>query len=72
MGVRMTFECDGCGESTSINVRREFHAFNGAAYGFGYHHVNSDPSAIAPPGWIAYCVVGCTYCPDCAVGLEDR
>lgn len=62
----MVFSCDGCSKiAPPVPVRREFASLSGRGWGFGRYVVDSDPESLAPEGWTAFCIVGCTYCPEC-------
>lgn len=72
MSIQLIYCCDGCGaEARSGRVARKFESFNGQGYGFGVYRIDADPVRDAPDGWIAFCIIGCTYCPSCADGMEE-
>ncbi len=71
MSIRFLYRCDGCNnEAVSGHVSRTFESFSGRDHGFGVHRVEANPERDAPDGWIAFCILGCTYCPDCAKELQ--
>ena len=65
--ITVTFHCGGCSakaEGTS-NVKQTFHGITGRPHGFG-SYVEEKPSTKAPEGWVAFDIIGATYCPKCA------
>ena len=69
MSVEVTFKCDGCdNKSNAIRLDSKFIGINGKSYGFGTRQYEQ-PKDKAPEGWIAYDLIGCTYCPTCAENL---
>ena len=70
MSISFLYRCDGCNnEATAGHVRRVFKSFSGRNHGFGVHHVDADPVRDAPDGWVAFDLIGATYCPDCAAEI---
>ena len=68
--IRFVYYCGGCdAKAESGHVQQRFQSFSGRAYGFGRHHIIADPIADAPDGWVAFDLIGATYCPDCAAEI---
>lgn len=73
MSIRFVFRCDGCeAKAEAGHVRRTFEAFNGKGYGFGTYRVIANPEDDAPEGWVAFDLIGCTYCPDCWKDIQSN
>lgn len=71
MSISMVFSCDGCFKTApAVSIKREFESLNGRGWGFGRYVVHSDPESLAPEGWTAFCIVGCTYCPECTAEID--
>jgi len=71
MAISFVYVCDECGATAQVTApRREFVGLTGRSYGFGGYQFPT-PKGNAPQGWIDYCIVGCTYCPQCADKLTD-
>ena len=70
MAITMMYKCDGCdAQAEGGQITRDFLSFSGRSYGIGQYRIHSDPEELAPKGWTAFCVVGCTYCPTCTKDL---
>ena len=68
--IKFVYYCGGCdAKAESGHVRQTFRSFSGRDYGFGQYHVIADPEKDAPEGWIAFDLIGATYCPTCAESL---
>jgi hypothetical protein len=71
MSVKVTYECDGCENvSDPVMLESKFVALSGKSYGLG-SRVCERAKDKAPAGWIAYDLIGCCYCPDCAAEFKE-
>lgn len=66
MSISLTFHCGGCDATApgTDRIRQRFEGTQGN-WGFG-HHVETKASDLAPEGWVAFDLIGATYCPKCA------
>ena len=70
MSIQTKFVCNGCfNEEQGGILKREFISANGKGYGFGQYNYQTALD-VAPEGWLPYCIVGATYCPECVKELE--
>lgn len=70
MGVRVTFHCGGC-DAVADGTRalqQRFVSFSGRGHGFGSYEYDTARDVV-PSGWVAYDMIGATYCPKCAEEL---
>lgn len=68
--ITLTFHCGGC-DATAPGTRhltRHFRSLNGQGWGFGTYEYE-DARAVCPEGWIAYDLIGATYCPKCTAEI---
>lgn len=68
MGVRVTFQCDGCNstEEGTDRLRVHFVGLSGRDYGVGTVQPENSVADVTPHGWIAYDpYTFATYCPTC-------
>lgn len=65
--IRVVFDCDGCDATTigTDRLKRHFESFSGRDYGFGRWVPSNTIESVTPDGWIAYDLIGATYCPKC-------
>jgi hypothetical protein len=71
MTVRIHLTCNGCfAETTTEPLKRIFHSFNGLGHGFGRYEEPTVDKAVDPTDWVAFDIIGCTYCPECQKSLE--
>lgn len=70
MSVRVTFHCGGC-DAVAPGTKPLYREFRGSCgtWGVGHYHVPS-PEDVCPEGWIAYDLIGATYCPKCWAEIE--
>lgn len=68
--VTVLFRCDGCEAQApgTDRITQEFRSFSGRSWGFGKYHTASVLS-VCPEGWIAFDLIGATYCPKCAAEI---
>lgn len=72
MSVFIYFACDGCdAETKPVRAESEFRSFSGKSYGLG-RRLEPSLSSLAPEGWVAYDLIGCTYCPSCVSALNEE
>lgn len=68
--IRFVYYCGGCDNVAEAgHVRQQFESFSGRGYGFGAYRVIADPVMDAPDGWVAFDLIGATYCPGCAAEI---
>jgi hypothetical protein len=66
----VTFHCGGCDAVApgTRHIQQHFRGFNGKGYGFGKYEVES-VLKVVPDGWVAFDLIGATYCPKCAAEI---
>ena len=68
--IRFVYYCGGCdAKAEAGHVYRQFESISGRDYGFGTYRVIADPVMDTPDGWVAFDLIGATYCPDCAAEI---
>lgn len=68
MSVSVKFHCNGCDavDEGTDRIRQRFESLYGG--GFGVYKVDSVQS-VCPDGWVAFDMIGATYCPKCAAEI---
>ena len=69
MSVHVVFTCNGCGASAKSRfLEQKFISITGKSHGIGsYHH--EKVLDVVPEGWVAWDMIGSSYCPKCAAEI---
>lgn len=68
MSISVTFHCNGCDAVAGgkSRIRQHFESLYGG--GLGVLRVDSVKD-VCPDGWVAFDMIGATYCPKCAAEI---
>lgn len=71
MPITIHMRCGSCDVEKEVPIKRIFQSFSGRGYGLGVYHVPTVEQAVADTGWMAFDIIGCTYCPACWKEIES-
>ena len=70
--IRVVFSCGGCDAEAfgTAPLTRRFESVSGRDHGIGRYVPANTVQDVTPPGWVAYDMIGATYCPTCWTEIE--